>query len=177
MHASLTIARQLEPSFSCRYLPVVFEFVKEALDEIAFPLEPERETDRGFAICFWQGVSPRALQEDHFAQPDGVLGSVSEHYLAVTDAFQKFAESLNVLGLSRHSHITSISIGSRVHVPVPSTSLGPAPEPVLTGRARPIAFRQIAPLDLFDKSGCIIPHLNSVISYRLIRRLPWKQLN
>lgn len=43
-----------------------------------------------------------------------------------------------------HLHIAVVSLHDRIHQPVPDTLLAPAVEPVVAGRIRPVALREVA---------------------------------
>lgn len=99
-----------------------------------------------------------------------------------------------------HRHITTISIGNRLHYLISGTCLRPTPEAVVAGRGRTVAsgrsrhgepgsnIKKIpfstrrsstlgTPRGLFSNNGSITSHSNSVISYRLIQSYLPEALN
>ena len=76
---------------------VIFEFVEEALDEVALLVEPGAEADRTFAIGLGRDVGPAAALADHRAQPVGVIGLVAEHHLALAHTVEQLGRCLDVV--------------------------------------------------------------------------------
>lgn len=79
---------------------VVFEFVEEALDEVALSLEPGREADGIAPVALGWDVGPATAASHHGAQPVSIIGPVCKHHLTVADIGEQFGRRLDVVGLA-----------------------------------------------------------------------------
>lgn len=84
----------------------------------------------------------------HMAGPIGVIGLVAENDLAVLKVDEQECRGRVMdahAGPVDHLDVTIISLCNGVHDPVPDAGLGPTAEPVVAGRGRAVATRQISP--------------------------------
>jgi len=79
----------------------LFDFVEEALDEIAGSVEMRTEADWIVAIAFWWDVGLSAFLDGKLPDPVGVVAAVSKQHRAGFQTRQQFSGKSIVMGLPR----------------------------------------------------------------------------